>query len=390
MTETVPLKFPCALIADDQPDVLAALRLLLKVEGVETATAVSPEAVIEAVAARDFDLVLMDMNYARDTTSGREGLDLITRLRAMDRALPVVAMTAWGSLEVAVEAMRRGLDDFVLKPWENARLLKVLREQIEVGRARRREARLQAMREGELAAARDLQQRLVPRRFPAIRNCEIAAAWRPAHGVSGDYFDVVPFGDARAALCIGDVMGKGMAAGLLMSNVQALVKAFAAEDVSPNELCTRINAMLCRQDNAGKFVTFFYGLLDAERCLLRYTSAGHNPPMLVRRDGTVERLEQGGPVLGVFPDGEYQEGEVAFARGDRLLLFTDGITEASDAAGEEFGETRLLDLAREHGASTVEALREVVMREVAAFTGGEFQDDATLMIVGQDGILSHN
>ncbi|MGH6630280.1 MAG: PP2C family protein-serine/threonine phosphatase, partial [Burkholderiales bacterium] len=314
-------------------------------------------------------------------TSGREGLDLIERLRSMDRELPVVGMTAWGSLEVAVEAMRRGLDDFVLKPWENARLLKVLREQIEAGRARRREARLQAAREHELSSARDVQQGLVPRRLPAIRNCEIAAVWQPAHEVSGDYFDVLPFAEARAAVCIGDVMGKGMAAGLLMSNVQALVKAFASDDISPGELCARINAMLCRQGMAGKFVTFFYGLLDADCGLLRYANAGHNPPLLVRRDGSVLRLEQGGPVLGVFPDGAYEQGEVAFACGDRLLLFTDGITEASDAAGEEFGETRLLQSVRRNGAVPVEVLRDAVMQAVTGFCGGEFQDDATLMMI---------
>jgi phosphoserine phosphatase RsbU/P len=374
--------FPCALIADDQPDVLAALRLLLKVEGVETTTAASPDAVIEAVSAREFDLVLMDMNYARDTTSGREGLDLIARLRAMDRTLPVVGMTAWGSLEVAVEAMRRGLDDFVLKPWENARLLTVLREQIEMGRARRREAQAQAARERELSSAREVQQALIPHALPAIRNCAVAASWQPAHEVSGDYFDVLPFGESRAALCIGDVMGKGVAAGLLMSNVQALVRAFASDDVAPGELCARINAMLCRQDAAGKFVTFFYALLDTGRGWLRYANAGHNPPLLVRRTGDVVRLEQGGPVLGVLSDGAYEQGEVEFAQGDRLLLFTDGITEASDASGEEFGEARLLDLARRHASATAEALRQAVMRAVTEFTGGEFQDDATLLIVG--------
>jgi sigma-B regulation protein RsbU (phosphoserine phosphatase) len=386
LTETTSFPFPralpCALIADDQPDVLAALRLLLKVEGVETATATSPDAVIEAVAARDFDLVLMDMNYARDTTSGREGLDLIARLRSMDRALPVVGMTAWGSLDVAVEAMRRGLDDFVLKPWENARLLKVLREQIEAGRVRRREAQRQAARERDLSSARDVQQGLIPRQLPRVRNCEIAASWQPAREVSGDYFDVLPFGESRAGLCIGDVMGKGVAAGLLMSNVQALVRAFASEAISPDELCARINAMLCRQDAAGKFVTFFYGLLDAETGRLRYANAGHSPPLLVRRDGRVEGLKQGGPLLGVFSESVYEPGDVEFARGDRLLLFTDGITEASNASGEEFGESRLLDLARAHAASTVEALREAIMREVAAFTVGEPQDDATLLIVG--------
>src|SRR5258708_23452169 len=125
---------PRTLIADDQPDVLEALRLLLKGEGYQTEAVTSPAAVIEAIKQRDFDLVLMDLNYARDTTSGSEGLDLLSRIRAVDSTLPVVVMTAWGSVDLAVEAMRRGVRDFVQKPWENSRLLNTLRTQIEMGR----------------------------------------------------------------------------------------------------------------------------------------------------------------------------------------------------------------------------------------------------------------
>ncbi len=135
---------PRVLVADDQPDVLEALRLLLKGEGYKTESAVSPAAVLDAVEARDFDLVLIDLNYARDTTSGQEGLDLLNRLQAIDTTLPVVVMTAWGSVELAVEAMRRGARDFIQKPWENARLLSVLRTQIELGRALRKGQRLEA------------------------------------------------------------------------------------------------------------------------------------------------------------------------------------------------------------------------------------------------------
>ncbi len=134
---------PRVLIADDQPDVLVALRLLLKGEGFDIESAASPAAVLKAVESRDFDAVLMDLNYARDTTSGQEGLDLLTRLQALDSTLPVIVMTAWGSMEIAVEAMRRGARDFVQKPWENARLLAVLRTQIELGGALRRGQRLE-------------------------------------------------------------------------------------------------------------------------------------------------------------------------------------------------------------------------------------------------------
>jgi DNA-binding NtrC family response regulator len=134
---------PRILIADDQPDVLAALRLLLKGEGFDIESAASTAAVLKAVESRDFDAVLMDLNYARDTTSGAEGLDLLTRLQALDSTLPVIVMTAWGSMELAVEAMRRGARDFVQKPWENARLLAVLRTQVELGGALRRGQRLE-------------------------------------------------------------------------------------------------------------------------------------------------------------------------------------------------------------------------------------------------------
>jgi len=135
---------PRILIADDQADVLEALRLLLKGEGYRIESAGSPAAILDAIDADEFDAVLMDLNYARDTTSGQEGLDLISQLRHHDATLPIVVMTAWGSVEVAVEAMRRGARDFVQKPWENARLLTILRTQVELARALRRQQRLEA------------------------------------------------------------------------------------------------------------------------------------------------------------------------------------------------------------------------------------------------------
>jgi DNA-binding NtrC family response regulator len=147
------------LVADDQPDVLEALRLLLKAEGYLIETAASPAGVIAAVETREFDVVLIDLNYARDTTSGQEGLDLLSSLRAIDSTLPIVVMTAWGSVDVAVEAMRRGARDFVQKPWENARLLSILRTQAELSQALRRGQRLEA--ENSLLRGGDGQPTLI-------------------------------------------------------------------------------------------------------------------------------------------------------------------------------------------------------------------------------------
>src|SRR5437773_4935563 len=135
---------PRVLIADDQPDVLEALRLLLKAEGYQIEPASSPAGVLAALDVKEFDVVLIDLNYARDTTSGQEGLDLLSRIQALDSTLPVVVMTAWGSVELAVQAMRRGARDFVQKPWENERLLAILRTQVDLGRALRKSRLLEA------------------------------------------------------------------------------------------------------------------------------------------------------------------------------------------------------------------------------------------------------
>jgi sigma-B regulation protein RsbU (phosphoserine phosphatase) len=372
---------PRTLIADDQPDVLEALRLLLKGEGYQTEEVTSPTDVLEALKSHDFDLLLMDLNYARDTTSGQEGLDLLSRVQAVDSTLPIVVMTAWGSVELAVEAMRRGVRDFVLKPWENNRLLAILRTQIEMGHTLRKTQLLKTEQERELVEARSIQRRLLPNEIPQIEDYKISAAWRPARTVSGDYFDVLKFNDHKAALCIADVSGKGMPAALLMSNVQAAVKAFASETISPSELCAKVNHVVSSSTGEDKFITFFYCVVDAEQKKLVYTNAGHNAAMLFRRDGSLIRLEPGGAVLGPFPNWNYTNEEIDLEHGDRLLLFTDGVTELRNSAGEEFGEERLIELLTENRDLDAEALRDRIVEAVMSFSGGEFQDDATLLVL---------
>ncbi len=372
---------PRTLIADDQPDVLEALRLLLKGEGYQTEAVTTPYAVIEALKTHDFDLLLMDLNYARDTTSGQEGLDLLSRVQAVDSTLPIVVMTAWGSVELAVEAMRRGVRDFILKPWENKRLLSILRTQIELGHKLRATQLVSKEQERELVEARTIQRRLLPTEVPQIEGYSIAGAWRPARTVSGDYFDVLKFTDSKAALCIADVSGKGMPAALLMSNVQAAVHAFASDTITAPELCAKVNRVVSSSTGEDKFITFFYGVVDAETSKFVYTNAGHNAGLLLRRDGSLIRLEPGGAVLGPFPSWCYKQEEIELQPGDRLLLFTDGVTELRSSTGDEFGEDRLIELLIEKRDLTAEALRDSIVEAVVSFGGGEFQDDATLLVL---------
>lgn len=379
---------PRTLLADDQPDILAALRLLLKGAGYQTESVDSPAAVLEALRQKKFDLVLMDLNYARDTTSGKEGLDLISRIRALDSDLPIVVMTAWSSVELAVETMRRGVCDFVQKPWNNSQLLHTLRSQIEKGQLRRRDRSRQSIERIrdrqlrlQLNEAREIQKGLLPKRMPTLRGFSLACAWQPAHTVSGDYLAAFKLSNSHAALCVADVSGKGLPAALLMSNMQAALKSFATERTPPSELCARVNEVIWGNTPLHKFISCFYSILDCERRTLTFTNAGHNPPLLMSRRGEYRRLEEGGRVMGAFADSRYEQREVAIASGDRMLLFTDGVTEACNALGEEFGEERLLELLSETEGCSAATVRGRVMNAVRGFCGNRFADDAALLVL---------
>jgi phosphoserine phosphatase RsbU/P len=379
------LRSPRVLLADDQRDVLEALQFLLKRDSFEVETANSPNAIRQALTSRQFDLLVMDLNYATDTTSGQEGLDLMTEIRKLDDTLPVIAMTAWGNVELAVEAMRRGVGDFVLKPWNNSHMLSVIRSQIARGQSLRLSRRLTSESEGallnEVTEACEVQRRLMPRDFPRLAGYEFSAASRPARILGGDYYDVFYGGGETIGLCIADVSGKGLPAALLMANLQATVQSAAAEGQQPSQFAGRVNSAVRRNVSPGRFVTLFYCLLDISSHRLSYVNAGHNAPILIRRSGQVLRLEAGGPVLGVFDDAEYQEGTVSLEAGDRLVFFTDGLTEAANNLEEEFGADRMI--ANLEGASdyTAEEIRDVLFNAVDEFSGGSLQDDATVMIV---------
>jgi phosphoserine phosphatase RsbU/P len=366
------------LVADDQADVLQALRLLLKGEGAAIETATSPAAVLAAVEARDFDIALIDLNYTRDTTSGREGLDLLERVKRCDPALPVVVMTGWGSIDTAVEAMRRGAKSFVEKPWEELTLVEIARREVADGLASRRRDASVARENDE---AQLIQRALLPSTMPTLDGFDIAALWTPALGIGGDCYDVLRFSDSRVAVSIADVVGKGLPAALLMSNLQAAVRAFATAHAEPHEVCGSVNRLLCRNIAAGKFVTFCYVVADAATDMLAFGNAGHNPPVVYRANGDIDVLPPTGLVLGVSADWIYTTGTAPLAAGDRLVCFTDGITEARSPDDEEFGDERLIATIAAEPPGSAERLAHAISRAVVAWTNDRPQDDATLIVV---------
>ena len=268
----------------------------------------------------------------------------------------------------------------------SSQLYRRMRERLEI---RNRELELEVelvaaareLQDRELEQAREIQQSLLPKQIPQLAGFEIDGIWEPARVVGGDYFDVIQLSDTKLGICIADVVGKSVSAALLMANVQASVRAFASESTSPASLCSRVNSVLCASISTGKFVTFFYGVLDAERGSFEYTNAGHPRPILLRAGGDVQELTSGGAVLGVFPEWHYRDSQLQFHAGDRLLLFTDGITEAARAGDEEFGEQRLIEAARRSVKKSTAEVKASLLEEVKQFCSFQLQDDATLLVL---------
>jgi phosphoserine phosphatase RsbU/P len=366
------------LVADDQPDVLHAIALLLKLEGFESQTVMHPAAVIEALGVGEFDLLIMDLNYTLDTTSGTEGLDLISSIRKTNTSVPVLVITAWGTIELAVEALQRGASDFIQKPWTNSQLIQKSRDLI----ARAEQTR-KANREldEEQQESVEIQRKLVSLNLPPQHGITISGVSRSMRYVGGDYCHLTALTPSKFAVSIADVAGKGVPGALLTASLRGLEKSIVTHDVYPQQLCSSLNEALSEIMPIGKFVSFFFAVVDAESRNLCYSNAGHNPPILVRADGTAIELRVGGGVLGLFSDWTYEQTQLKLETGDRLVLYTDGITEVESPHSEEFGMERVKEIMVRHRAGSAEEIQRSLMQAVTHHCEERFHDDATVVVI---------
>ena len=237
----------------------------------------------------------------------------------------------------------------------------------------------------ELAQAAEIQRRLLPSVPPVIAGLELAGYNLQCRTVGGDYFDYLPFGDGLA-LVVGDVAGKGMPAALLMASLQAHTQAITelGGEVGgdPASVVSKLNRAITKYTPGNRFVTFFLAVFNPLDSTLTYCNAGHNPPLLIRSDGSVERLEEGGTVLGLFAGAAFQDKTIRFDPGDFLILYSDGVVEACSANGEEeFGEERLKKIVAASGSLDVTHVTERVIEALRAWSGdGSFADDVTLVL----------
>jgi serine phosphatase RsbU (regulator of sigma subunit) len=238
----------------------------------------------------------------------------------------------------------------------------------------------------EIEIAKQVQARLFPQTLPPLKSLEYAGLCIQARKVGGDYYDFLSLGGGRLAFVIGDISGKGIAAALLMANLQANLRSQCAIalDQLQRLLCS-VNQLFCDNTPDGAFATLFFAEYDDTACRLRYANCGHLPALLLRNDNTVERLEATATVLGIFKDWDCEIGECQLRPGDTLALYTDGITESCNSADEQFGEQRLIDALQRHRASSSQSALASIVDEVRCFSPHEQHDDITLIIAKHRG-----
>ena len=338
-------------------------------------------------AVRVDDAATDERFYGRiDQRSGRMTHSVLAAPLTAERGaigvLQVVNRIGGGAFSDDDLAFLEALAGSVAVAVENARLLAETRAQlVALQRATEEHAALEALRR-ELDIAREIQQSILPRRFPACGRLDLFATMLPARDVGGDFYDFFALDDRRFGLVIGDVSGKGMPAALFMAVCRTLVKATALSGLGPAACLQRVNDLLVADNPSDMFVTLFYAILDLGTGELTYSNGGHNPPFVIRSGAAVEPLAVGGTLLGVLDSARFSEHRLRLCTGDTLLLYTDGVTEAANPAEVLYGDARVAHVLTAAGAGSCEQLVRSLLSDVARHSEGIAQsDDITLLAV---------
>lgn len=310
---------------------------------------------------------------------------------ARDRRYVLVRPTTRSELVVPMRSEGRVIGAFNLendlvdayRP-RDVRLLMSLANQaaISVQRARLHREVLRTQRlEHEVELARRIQQSFLPLEDPKVAGYDISGRTIPSLEVGGDLYDFIRITDDQFGVLVADVAGKGIPAALILATFQAAIKSEVRNQYEIKRVLRNVNRLLCESTRPEQFVTAFYGVLDLSRRVLTYANAGHNPPVLLRAGGKIEMLDEGGLILGAFPEAAYEQARVDLKPGDLLFLYTDGATESVGADGEEFGLERLIQLLRDRRDAPAGEIRLAIEEEILRHCGGQASDDVTLVVL---------
>ena len=344
------------------------------------------EALTMLLKNKDYDIILSDINMPE-----MDGLTLLTKINEMQNpALKCIMVSAYGDMGNIRQAMNNGAFDFATKPIDLDDLSLTIEKAIEqiryIKTMQQEHSQLESIK-GDLAIAREIQQAILPRIFPPFpenaEQLDIAALMNAAKDVGGDFYDFFRIDDQRIGFVVADVSGKGVPAAIFMAVSRTLIRATGVRGVSPAECISYSNELLAQESANSMFVTAFYGIYNLTTGQVTYTNAGHNPPYLMKADGTILQLPFSSDlVVGAIDDFKYSEETLQLEHGDTLLLYTDGVTEAVNSGDEEFGEQRLQAVLAQLTSNSSQDIIERIKACVSDFAGeAEQSDDITLLAI---------
>ena len=367
------------LVVDDEPDVeplvLQRMRRDIRRRKYEFVFAQNGIEALDVLSRdEDIDMVISDINMPQ-----MDGLTLLGQIAEINPNIRSIIVSAYGDMQNIRTAMNRGAFDFVTKPLDFGdlrltieRTLRHLEEWREALASRDKLVALQ----NELDVATGIQQSILPTRFPSGNDYQVFANMEPARNVGGDFYDVVNLEDERIGLAIADVSDKGVPAALFMMSSRTWMKGSAIGNPEPSEVLEEVNSLLHEDNETQMFVTVLYAVYDPYTGDFTYASGGHDAPLLVRADGTSELLPlTGGIALGLIPGLEYNQNSVTLNAGETLILYTDGVTEAMNGEGEQFGVERLRDVFSNSVPKDSSEATRMIFEAVSAFADGAAQSD---------------
>lgn len=382
------MKLSKIMVVDDEPDlqmlILQKFRKQIQNDVYRFVFAENGEEALNQInASDDITLILSDINMPR-----MDGLTLLQRLQEKGNpALKTVIVSAYGDMENIRTAMNRGAFDFVTKPIDfndlHMTIEKGMKEIAAVRSALDDRKRLVAV-QNDLDTAHLIQQQILPQTFPPFpgRNeFSIYAEMHPAKDIGGDFYDFFLIDDTHLGFVVGDVSGKGIPAAIYMAVVRTMIKGIASQILDPAECLSKVNNMLIPESDDRTFVTVFYSVLDTETGIMRYCNGGHNLPYVVKNNSTVMQVEDtSGILLGQFESFTFDTREMQFNPGDRIVLYTDGVTEAMKETQELYMDARLLQYLETHRPDSLDKLVRGVIVEVMKYMGKSPQsDDITVL-----------
>ncbi len=342
------------------------------------------EALTMMVKHPDIEIILSDINMPE-----MDGLTLLAKVNEMrNPALKVIMVSAYGDMGNIRQAMNNGAFDFATKPIDLDDLSVTIEKAIDqinyVHQMQKEHSQLESLK-GDLAIASEIQQAILPRVFPPFPEIadklDIAASMTPAKDVGGDFYDLFRIDDERIGFVIADVSGKGIPAAIFMAVSRTLIRATGVRGGSPAECIAYSNKLLAAESVDCMFVTVFYGIININTGEINYCNAGHNPPYVLKHDGKVEQLPtMGDCMVGAIDGLPYHEATLQLEKGDALVMYTDGVTEAMNIDYQQFGEERLKETLEDVAMHNCQEMVDAIKSDVAAFAGeAEQSDDITVL-----------